>query len=90
MSIRQIGEGIFNEIFKKREDLFNKRFKICTKCALFKPDRLLGPICNPGLYMDPVTKRVSRHPLPGFIKGCGCVLRFKTRVEDANCEIGKW
>jgi hypothetical protein len=26
----------------------------------------------------------------GFVNGCGCILRSKTRVKDAHCPIARW
>ena len=55
--------------------LFSKNQKIYEKRVRF---------CNvcprKGKYLGVVDK----------CKECGCVLNFKTRVEDAECPINKW
>lgn len=90
MSIGQIIEGTINNILNKEEDLFNKRIQICRRCVLHKTDKLFGEICNPGLYVNPKTNQLSKTPKVGFIGGCSCVLRSKTRVIDAQCPLSKW
>ena len=89
MSIVQIAEGFFNKTFNKKEDLFKSRMDICRKCPLLKIDKIFGEICNPNLYINNEDK-TSKHHLKGYVKGCGCVLASKTRVDKAKCIINKW
>ena len=90
MSINQIVEGTVNNIFNKKQDLFEIRIEICKKCKLYKLDSILGPICNRSIYINPKTDEISRIPLAGFSRGCGCLLASKCRVKEAVCPVGKW
>lgn len=90
MSINQIAEGFYNNATNKREDLFESRISICRNCKLLKIDKLFGETCNARLYLDPITNETSLIPLKGYKKGCGCVLKAKTRVKNAECPVGKW
>jgi Fe-S-cluster containining protein len=88
MSLSQIIEGTVNNILNNKEQLYNFRISICRKCPLITSG-LFGEECNAALYVNPQTNEVSKSYKPGFISGCGCILRSKTRVVDANCPIGK-
>lgn len=85
----EIAEGFFNNLMNINEDLYEERIKICRSCKLHKVDNLLGEICNHKLYIDPETNNISNVPKRGYIKGCGCVLASKTRVDSKSCDAGK-
>lgn len=89
-TINQIIEGTYNNITNKNEQMFVDRIKICRECPLIKRDSIFGEICNPSLYCNPKTNETSNKPRLGFYNGCGCVLRSKTRVQDAKCPLHKW
>lgn len=90
MSIGQIAEGFYNNLTNKEEDLFDERIKICKQCKLLKQDNIFGEVCNSRLYLNPNTDETSKIPKEGFFRGCGCVLKAKTRVKYAKCPAGKW
>lgn len=90
MAVKQIIEGAYNNMLNKQEELYQTRMSICKDCKLYKIDRILGPICNSGLFLNIKTGEVSRKPLNGYVNGCGCILRAKTRVPSAKCPLKKW
>ena len=89
MSIVQIIEGTVNNILNKQEELFKERIEICRTCPLLLIG-MFGEECNPGLWMNPNTLEISTKAKEGFIHGCGCILRSKTRVKDAVCPLKRW
>ena len=86
--MNQIIEGTLNNILKKEQSLFEQRIKICKQCKLYKEHITLGAICNHKLYINDKDE-ISTTPKEGFKKGCGCILRSKTRVINAKCPINK-
>lgn len=90
MSAIDVMSGMFNNILDKEKDLFSTRMKICKDCKLYKKDDLFGPICNSKLYINPKTNETTSTKKDGFFKGCGCMLKSKTRVKNAKCPINKW
>lgn len=90
MSINQLIEGHYKNLVNKGNDLMEKRMAICRDCKLYKEDAVLGGMCNKKLYLNPKTNETSIVKKEGFYKGCGCMLRAKTRLEDAKCPIKKW
>lgn len=67
-----------------------ERLKICEKCKMVTIDSTYGPICDSSRWMNPRTGEVSRLPKSGWIKGCGCKLRWKTKDPSARCVASKW
>ena len=47
-------------------------------------------MCNSRLWLNRNTGDVSVIMKPGYIKGCGCRLRSKTRLPNAKCPVDKW
>ena len=47
-------------------------------------------MCNAGLYLNPETNDVSIEPKKGYIKGCGCHLKWKMANKKSKCPAGKW
>lgn len=66
------------------------RIKICKKCPLYYKRVFGSPICNPDLYLNPETNKVSTVELPGYYSGCGCPLYSKVTDIDDCCPLGKW
>jgi hypothetical protein len=88
MSVAQIVEGTLKNMFNIDEELSKERLKICKKCPLYKVEDGLGAICSHRLYINNEDK-ISKTPKIGYVKGCGCLLRAKTRVNNAVCVINK-
>ena len=81
--IKDIINGHINEALDSNTDLFTKRMEICKQCPLYK-DTVMGPICNPKLYMN-IEGEVLTFQSSGYKKGCGCRLNAKTRLQYAKC-----
>jgi len=47
-------------------------------------------MCNAGLYLNPETNDISIEPKKGYIKGCGCHLKWKIANIKSKCPVGKW
>lgn len=62
-----------------------EREEICKNCPIYKDG-----ICNPKLFLNPDTNDVSARLKPGYIKGCGCNLKFKWGNPNNHCIAGKW
>ena len=60
---------------------------ICRKCPIFNPNNVT---CNPNLWINPDTDDVSTYPKAGYIRGCGCKLKFKWANKSNHCIAGKW
>lgn len=70
-----------------KESNIEKRFKICESCPIYNP---LREQCNPNLYINPDTDDVSTIRKPGYIRGCGCMVKIKARNLGNHCIAGKW
>ena len=88
MEVKNIIQGHINEVFNLNEDISKNRLKICYRCPLYS--NKLGGICNSRLWLNRNTGDVSVIMKPGYIKGCGCRLRSKTRLPNAKCPVDKW
>ena len=88
--INQIAKGFFNSLVSREDELFKQRISVCRECPLLKKDAVFGEICNEKLYINPKTEETSKTKKIGYINGCGCILRSKTRVPEASCPLGKW
>ena len=64
-----------------------KRTIICRKCPICNNER---EICNANLYLNPETNDVSTESKEGYIKGCGCHLKWKIANIKSKCPAGKW
>lgn len=69
------------------EQNIKERLEICRKCPIYSPNR---GICNSKLWLNPSTNDVKSDPTPGYIRGCGCSIYFKTRNINNHCIAGKW
>lgn len=90
MSFSQIALGTLYNLLNKEEELYQQRIEVCRHCKLYKIDKIFGEMCNPSLYLNPMTNELSPEPKPGFYHGCGCVLGSKCRVRDVECPLKKW
>lgn len=72
------------------DNLITERQKICEKCLLFKQDIKYGPVCDSSKYMSPDGTEVSYIRKDGWIKGCGCHMRYKWGNYKSKCTAGKW
>lgn len=89
MQIGQIIKGTANEFFGLNKDMAEERIKICKRCPLYTV--ILGQeICNNKLYLNTETGDISLTEKDGYKRGCGCRLRAKTTLNDAECPLGKW
>ena len=88
LPIAQIIEGHAKEVLGLDTDISEARLKICHRCPLFS--NALGGMCNSRLWLNRNTGDVSVIMKPGYIKGCGCRLRSKTRLPNAKCPVDKW
>lgn len=90
MSITQIVEGTIKNVLNIDTDYSKERLEICRTCKLLKIDPIFGEVCNKHLFLNPVTDNISTHPKIGFLNGCGCVIKSKTKVLNAKCPLNKW
>ena len=64
-----------------------ERTIICRKCPICDN---VTEMCNAGLYLNPETNDVSVYPKEGYIKGCGCHLKWKIANIKSKCPAEKW
>ena len=88
MQIFDIIQGHTNELLNINEELSKSRLKICYRCPLYS--KRLGGICNNRLWLNPNTGDISVNKKEGYIRGCGCALKYKTNNRDEQCPAGKW
>lgn len=68
--------------------LKESRIRICENCPIYSPSN--GGICSNSLYLNPQTGDVSTNPLDSYIRGCGCKIKLKAKLEFEKCPVGKW
>lgn len=68
-------------------DYITLRTKICRDCPICDQIR---EVCDAKLYVNPETDDVSTVAKPGYIKGCGCYLKYKIQNINKHCPAGKW
>lgn len=90
MSINQIVTGTVKNLLNQDEELYLERISICRQCKLITKDMIFGEICNPRLYLNPLTNETSVIKKRGFEHGCGCILKSKCRVRETHCPLNKW
>lgn len=88
MNAFDIVNGHVKELLNLEEDLSKNRLKVCYRCPLYS--RKLGGTCNNRLWLNVNTGDVSISRKDGYINGCGCRLKAKTRLPNAECPVGKW
>lgn len=89
MGLASILEGHTNELLGLNKDISKARMTICKKCPLCKYT-LVGPVCNPNLWVNTKTNEISESKKDGFENGCGCRLEAKTTLVNAICPLNKW
>lgn len=88
MQIGNIVNGHVNELLGLNKNISEIRLAICRKCPLFSPR--LGGMCNNRLWYNKETGDVSMSQKTGYVKGCGCALKYKTKNSNEKCPAGKW
>lgn len=69
------------------EEYVTTRTKICRRCPICDTE---NEMCNAHLYLNPDNNDVSIIPKAGYIKGCGCHLKYKIKNKKSFCPAGKW
>lgn len=72
------------------ESLSKERLEICKKCPLYKEDPTRGPICDSNKYISPDGTKWSWFKKDGYVRGCSCGLKNKTKNYRNHCIISKW
>lgn len=90
MNLSAILKGHVNEMLGLNTDLYQARIKICKTCPLYKIDLQLGEVCNSKLWYNVETGDITLQQKDGYVNGCGCRLKAKTRLLNASCPVGKW
>lgn len=67
-----------------------RRLEICKKCPIYKEDPFYGPVCNRMKWISENGENSSAIKLPGYKRGCGCRLRWKTLNINNHCIVKKW
>ena len=51
----------------------------------------MGAICNSKVWVNPNNYlEISLKKKDGYVNGCGCVLKAKTTLPNAQCPLNKW
>lgn len=90
MGLNAILQGHINEALGLNTDMYQTRIKICKNCPLYKIDIQWGEMCNSKLWYNLETGDISSTKKDGYVNGCGCRLKAKTRLPNAFCPVGKW
>lgn len=90
MGLTQIIDGHVKELLNQEQELYNERIAICKSCKLYTQDRNFGEICDKHKWLNLNTGHISLEQLDGYINGCGCRLKAKTRLKEATCPLNKW
>lgn len=72
------------------EELAEKRLEICRNCVL-------STILDTGLKCDS-NKWINKNnfeewsylPKENFVRGCGCLLHFRSRNPEKHCVVDRW
>ena len=87
--IGKIAKGFVNSVTGKNDDLYLRRSEICDKCPICYDDFLLGKVCSNKLYLNK-NGEISKEPKDGYVRGCGCIINLKARLQDEHCIMNKW
>ena len=63
-----------------------ERMKISKECPLWEMT-MDGAICSKKRYINNEGK-ASALPKKGYVKGCGCLLYYKTKNPNSHCVAG--
>ena len=72
------------------EDFAEKRLEICKACPISTYDQTFGLKCDSRKWLSPDGKEASLYYKEGWIKGCGCILKYKCAHESNHCVARKW
>lgn len=64
-----------------------RRRSVCLRCPIYSAE---WGTCDSRKWIDPKTGAVSAAHRPGYVRGCGCLVDYKTRGVDNSCVAGKW
>ena len=70
-----------------KEFSINERMAICNRCPIYNPNENR---CNSRLWINPDTDEVSTIAKSGFVRGCGCAMKYKVSNPSNHCVAGKW
>lgn len=88
MEVGNIVDGNISKVLGLDKDFVKIRAKICEDCPIYSSKN--GGTCNSNLWIDPKTEDVSFKEKSGYVRGCGCILKFKWKDPIGKCIIGKW
>lgn len=66
-----------------------ERMAICKKCAMMTNDPTWGPTCDSTKFLNPETNESSKFPHVGWVRGCGCRMKWKVKSPSAHCVAKK-
>ena len=70
-----------------RELNIEKRLEICKQCPIYSP---INDTCNSKLWINPNNNLISTTQRAGYIRGCGCHIKYKVKNKASQCIAGKW
>lgn len=88
--VGDIIEGHYKELTNQENDLYEKRIAICRKCPLYTVNKDLGEICDGKKCFNSKLNSIEPIPSHDTICGCGCRLKAKTRLVNAECVLNRW
>lgn len=90
MDIKEILDGHTKNLLGLNKDISLPRLNICKKCPLYK-ETVIGAICNSKVWVNPNNYlEISLKKKDGYVNGCGCILKAKTTLPNAQCPLNKW
>lgn len=89
INVGQIVQGHINEMMKREQDLSKERLAICKECPLYT-NTSFGPICDSKKCYNVTLNHVKSYLDDGYVCGCGCRLKAKSTLVNAQCVLNKW
>jgi len=86
--VGDILEGHLNELLNRKEELSEKRLKICLACPIVK-QTAMGLICDSSKWINK-NNEASLEAKEKYIRGCGCRMSAKTTLEQSHCINNQW
>ena len=74
----------------ENELLSQERLAICEKCPLYKNDKLYGAVCDSNKFISQDGTKWSWFRKEGYVRGCGCHLKQKSKKPNSHCIIKLW